>query len=81
LTSFESSVFPLWNLTPFRSLNVHVRASGVACQLTARSGRTVHTFGTSMNVRRSYRFCRYGDETAIPVWIVGSVVSAAEVSV
>src|SRR5438067_2326280 len=51
-TSFDVSGLPLWNLTPGRSLNVHVFASAVACQATASRGLSAHVPGT-MYVSRS----------------------------
>ena len=44
-----SSILPWWNLTPSRSLKVHVLRSSEAVQLTARSGLMVRS--RSMRVR------------------------------
>ena len=79
-TSFEVNGLPLWNLTPGRSWKVHVLASGVACQATANRGLSAQLPGT-MYVRRSYVLLSAGCETAMPVCTVGSLVSAADVSV
>src|SRR5262249_18240823 len=39
-SSAVSSPKPLWNCTPFRSLNVQIVPSGESVQLSARSGST-----------------------------------------
>ena len=51
---------PLWNCTPFRSLNVHTVPSGESVQLSARSGSTsaVVTLPSLMAKRVSPRYMK-----------------------
>jgi hypothetical protein len=41
LTSFDVSLSPLWNFTPWRSLNVQVSESADTVQLSARAGTSL----------------------------------------
>jgi len=51
-TSSAPKTLPLWNVTPRRRLNVQVRASGVASQLSASSPTSDPSAATSVSVSK-----------------------------
>ena len=79
-SSAVSSPKPLWNCTPFLSLNVHTVPSGDSVQLSARSGSTsaVVTLPSLMAKRVSPRYMNRAMACAWPrVLVCGSRVSGS----